>query len=131
MEEACRTACGGPAERWSPARRQRPLAALSLLELGQLMPRKKKRRARVVAPRAAQLPGTGIDVEASLLDVVDNVLNKGMVLNGDLILGVANVDLIYARVSVLLAALDKIGEEAIFRPVKPARRKRARPSTRR
>jgi hypothetical protein len=46
--------------------------------------------------------------EASLLDVVDNVLNHGVVLHGELILGVANVDLIYAKLSVLLAAIDKI-----------------------
>lgn len=65
-----------------------------------------------------------VAVESSLLDVVDNVLNKGMLLNGDLILGVANVDLIYAKLSVLLAALDKITDERIFRPMSPAKRKR-------
>jgi len=46
--------------------------------------------------------------ESSLLDVIDNVLNHGVVLHGELILGVANVDLIYAKLSVLLAATDKI-----------------------
>lgn len=46
--------------------------------------------------------------DSSLLDVVDNVLNHGVVLHGELILGVANVDLIYAKLSVLLAALDKV-----------------------
>jgi gas vesicle structural protein len=48
--------------------------------------------------------------EASLLDVLDNVLNHGVVVQGDLILGVANVDLIYVRLSALLAALDKIAK---------------------
>jgi gas vesicle structural protein len=48
------------------------------------------------------------DDSSSLLDVVDTVLNKGAVLSGDIVLGVANVDLIYAKLSVLLAALDKI-----------------------
>ena len=46
--------------------------------------------------------------ESSLLDVIDNVLNHGVVLHGELVLGVANVDLIYAKLSVLLAAVDKI-----------------------
>jgi hypothetical protein len=46
--------------------------------------------------------------ESSLLDVIDNVLNHGVVLHGELILGVANVDLIYAKLSVLLAAMDKL-----------------------
>ena len=46
--------------------------------------------------------------QSSLLDVIDNVLNHGVVLHGELILGVANVDLIYAKLSVLLAAMDKL-----------------------
>ena len=49
--------------------------------------------------------------QSSLLDVIDNVLNHGVVLHGELILGVANVDLIYAKLSVLLAALDKLHEK--------------------
>lgn len=50
--------------------------------------------------------------QSSLLDVVDSILNKGAVLNGDLILGVANVDLVYAKLSVLIAALDRIMKPA-------------------
>ena len=46
--------------------------------------------------------------DASLLDVVDNALNKGVVLNGDITLGLANVDLVYARLSLLLCAADRI-----------------------
>ena len=69
-----------------------------------------------------------IEIESSLLDVVDNVLNKGMVLNGDLILGVANVDLIYARLSVLLAAMDKVAGETLFTAIAapPSRKRRKR-----
>ena len=72
-----------------------------------------------------------IEIESSLLDVVDNVLNKGMVLNGDVILGVANVDLIYVKLSVLLAAMDKVVGETLFTPMaapprKPKTRKKAR-----
>jgi len=46
--------------------------------------------------------------EASLLDVVDNLLNKGVVLNADLILALANVDLVYVRLSALLCAADRL-----------------------
>ena len=46
--------------------------------------------------------------DASLLDVVDNVLNKGVVLSGDLTIGLAQVDLIYARLSLLLCAADRV-----------------------
>jgi hypothetical protein len=46
--------------------------------------------------------------DASLLDVVDNVLNKGVVLSGDLTIALAQVDLIYARLSLLLCAADRV-----------------------
>jgi hypothetical protein len=45
---------------------------------------------------------------ASLLDIVDNVLNKGVVLSGDLTIGLAQVDLVYARLSLLLCAADRV-----------------------
>ena len=67
------------------------------------------------------------ETESSLLDVVDSVLNKGAVLNGELILGVANVDLIYAKLSVLLAALDRITRPVARRePEARPRRKRGK-----
>lgn len=71
--------------------------------------------------------GTASDVEeASLLDIVDNVLNHGVVLHGELILGVANVDLIYAKLSLLLAALDKLpfGSPKPSRRSKPSRKRK-------
>lgn len=46
--------------------------------------------------------------EASLLDVVDNALNKGVVLSGDLTLALAHVDLVYMRLSLLLCAADRV-----------------------
>jgi hypothetical protein len=46
--------------------------------------------------------------EASLLDVVDNVLSKGVVLTGELTIGLAHVDLVYARLSLLLCAADRV-----------------------
>jgi hypothetical protein len=46
--------------------------------------------------------------ENSLADVIDNLLNRGVVLNADLILALADVDLIYVRLSALLCAADRI-----------------------
>lgn len=46
--------------------------------------------------------------DASLVDIVDNVLNKGVVLSGDLTIALAQVDLIYARLSLLLCAADRV-----------------------
>jgi len=54
--------------------------------------------------RAQELLAT----DDSLLDVVDHVLNKGVVLTGEVILGVAGVDLIYLRLSALLCAVDAL-----------------------
>jgi len=46
--------------------------------------------------------------DASLLDVVDNALSKGVVLSGDITLALANVDLVYLRLSLLLCAADRV-----------------------
>jgi hypothetical protein len=57
-------------------------------------------------PRAAeQILDTG---ETSLLDLLDHVLNKGVMASGDLTLGVAGVDLIYVRLSALVCAADRV-----------------------
>ena len=48
------------------------------------------------------------DEDASLLDVVDNALSKGIVLSGDITLALANVDLVYLRLSLLLCAADRV-----------------------
>jgi Gas vesicle protein len=46
--------------------------------------------------------------DSSLLDVIDNLLTKGVVVSGDVVLGLAGVDLIYARLSLLLCAADRL-----------------------
>jgi hypothetical protein len=60
---------------------------------------------RGVRTTAQRVLDTG---DASLLDVVDNALNKGIVITGDVSLGLANVELVYVRLSLLLAAADRI-----------------------
>ena len=45
---------------------------------------------------------------ARLIDDIDSLLNKGVVLNADIILALANVDLVYVRLSALLCAADRI-----------------------
>ena len=65
--------------------------------------------------------------EASLLDLIDNVLNKGVVLTGDVTIGLAQVDLVYARLSVLLCAADRVlpSESTDVRTRRGTRRARA------
>ena len=62
----------------------------------------RRRSARTIAARVLETE------EASLLDVVDNALNKGVVLSGDLTLALAHVDLVYVRLSLLLCAADRV-----------------------
>jgi len=46
--------------------------------------------------------------DASLLEIIDHVLNKGVMLQGEVILGVAGVDLVYLRLNALLCASDRV-----------------------
>ena len=47
------------------------------------------------------------DADVSLLDVIDHVLNQGIVLSGELTLGVADVDLIYFGLLALICSADR------------------------
>jgi hypothetical protein len=60
--------------------------------------------------------------DGSLLELVDHLLNQGVVLTGEIVLGLADVDLIYLRLSVLLCAADKVLGEPPGAPQRPRRR---------
>jgi hypothetical protein len=64
--------------------------------------------------------------DATLLDIVDNVLNKGVVLSGDLTIGLAQVDLIYARLSLLLCAADRVLPDEDADPIERRHARRER-----
>ena len=64
--------------------------------------------------------------DATLLDVVDHLLNKGVMANGDVTLGVAGIDLIYLRVSALLCAADRVLPADQDAPKRPRRSRRRR-----
>jgi hypothetical protein len=55
--------------------------------------------------KARQILG---EADASLLDLVDHVLTKGVLIEGEVVLGLADVDLVYLRLSALLCAADRI-----------------------
>jgi len=46
--------------------------------------------------------------QSTLLDVFDELLNRGVMASGELMLGVAGIDLIYLRLSTLLCAADRV-----------------------
>ena len=62
--------------------------------------------------------------EESVLDLLDALLNKGVLADGDVTLGVAGIDLIYLRLSTLFCAADRVLPSD---PDKPKRRSRHRP----
>ena len=54
--------------------------------------------------------------QVTLLELVDRVLNKGVVLSGDITLAVADVDLVYVGLRVLLSSvgtLDRLRAEGM------------------
>jgi hypothetical protein len=65
--------------------------------------------------------------ESTLLDLLDNLLNKGVMANGDVTLGVAGIELIYLRLSALLCAADRILPSNDEATPAPRRRKRVKP----
>ena len=69
---------------------------------------KNGQRARRAPRRGKRDADVVLDDDTSLLDIVDHVLTKGVVVTGDLLLGVADVDLVYLRVSAVLCAADRI-----------------------
>ena len=52
----------------------------------------------------------------SLLDVVDSLLDKGVVLDGEIVLGLADVDLVYLRLSAVLVAADRLLQGGTRKP---------------
>ncbi len=53
----------------------------------------------------AELAG---EADASLLDVVDHLLDQGCVITGTAVLGLAGVDLVYLELSVLACAAERV-----------------------
>jgi hypothetical protein len=63
------------------------------------------RESRPVAP-GGPLTGDSAEERASLLELLDRVLDKGVVLSGDITLSVAEVDLVYVGLRVLISSVE-------------------------
>ena len=62
-----------------------------------------------MARRTVSVASQVIDTrESTVLDALDELLNVGVVADGDVTLGLAGVDLIYLRLSALLCAADRV-----------------------
>ncbi|OFY23548.1 MAG: hypothetical protein A2Y24_01720 [Clostridiales bacterium GWE2_32_10] len=48
--------------------------------------------------------------DTTLLELLDRLLNKGIVIKGDLTISVANVDLIYVGLGLIVTAVENINK---------------------
>ncbi len=76
-----------------------------------------RRRARASGRRPGRAVRALVEsADESLLDLIDHALNKGVVVTGDVMLGVADVDLVYLRLSAVLCAADRVLSEGAAPP---------------
>lgn len=59
-------------------------------------------------PLGLEGDGEVLPPDTSLLDLVDNLLDKGLLIHGDLVLGLAGVDLVYVGLSAMICAADRL-----------------------
>jgi hypothetical protein len=83
-------------------------------------------RKRAARPTQSIVENVLDEPEASLVDVLDHVLAKGVMATGDVTLGVAGIDLIYLRLASLLCAADRVMP---VEQLHKKRRRRSRPVT--
>jgi hypothetical protein len=60
--------------------------------------------------------------EVALVDLIDRLLAGGVVLGGDITLSIADVDLIYLRLRLLLGSAATLDEQGLALPGKPRER---------
>ena len=84
------------------------------------MPRRDaiERAREPVADRVLEPP------EASLLDLLDRLLEKGVMANGEVTLGVAGIDLIYLRLATVLCGTDRVLPRDPIAPKRKARHRK-------
>lgn len=59
------------------------------------------------APRPQRCP-TALKREVSLAEALDRVLHKGAVVVGDMVISVAQIDLLYLGVNLILTSVDTV-----------------------
>lgn len=59
-----------------------------------------------VNQNAILTPAQGAEQEPSLLEILDHVLNAGIVLHGSLVISIAGVDLVYLGLNAVLTSVE-------------------------
>ena len=101
----------GPRHTTVPAASRHPTLLLQKPAPRVKIPRPAVPRPAARAPRAAvprRQVARILDDDSTVLDLIDNLLSKGVMLNADVILALADVDLVYIRLSALLCAADRV-----------------------
>lgn len=57
-------------------------------------------------PQSVARPGGDEEAEFSLLDILDHVLNAGVVIHGSVVISVAGVDLVYLGFNAVLTSVE-------------------------
>lgn len=50
------------------------------------------------------------EIDLSLLETLDHVLNRGLVITGEITISVANIDLIFVGLNVLISSVETANE---------------------
>ena len=56
--------------------------------------------------------------DITILEVLDRVLNKGVILTGDIVISVADVDLVYLGVKLMLSSVETMEQLKAGRAIK-------------
>lgn len=51
--------------------------------------------------------------EVGLIDILDVILDKGVAIRGDLIISIANIDLVYLDLRVLISSVETLGQSSM------------------
>lgn len=55
--------------------------------------------------------------DVTLLELLDRVLTKGVILNGDIVISVADIDLVYVGVKLMLSSVETMERLKSGKPI--------------
>jgi hypothetical protein len=70
-----------------------------------------------VSANTVEIVGTDFSDDVSVLDIIDHVLNAGVVIRGSLVISLAGVDLIYLGLDVVLSSVETALRHSRLRPL--------------
>ena len=68
------------------------------------------------ATGAVVISDSSDDDQVALIDVLDHILNQGVILRGNLVISLAGVDLVYVGLDVILTSIETAMQHMGVRP---------------